>query len=51
MKILEVVKINGRFGFIVDEAAPLVYREQLVYGRTFKRHERLIANARKERNQ
>lgn len=42
MKILEVVKINNRFGFVVDEAAPLVYREQLVYDRTFKRHERML---------
>lgn len=42
MKILEVVKINNRFGFVVDEAAPLVYREQLVYDRVFKRHERML---------
>ena len=42
MKILEVVKINNRFGFVVDEAAPLVYREQLIYDRTFKRHERML---------
>lgn len=42
MKILEVVKLNNRFGFVVDEAAPLVYHEEFVFDRAFKRHERML---------
>lgn len=42
MKILEVVKINNRFGFVVDEAAPLVYREEFVFDQAFKCTEHLL---------
>lgn len=42
MKILEIVKINNRFGFVVDEAAPLVYHEEIVFDQAFKRHERML---------
>ena len=42
MKILEIVKVNSGFGFVVDEAAPLVYREEVVYDRAFRRYERML---------
>lgn len=42
MKILEIVKVNSGFGFVVDEAAPLVYREEFVFDQAFKRHERML---------
>ena len=42
MKILEIVKINNRFGFVVDEAAPLVYREESVFDQAFKRTEHML---------
>lgn len=42
MKILEIVKINNRFGFVVDEAAPLVYHEEFVFDQAFKCTEHLL---------
>ena len=42
MKILEVVKINNGFGFVVDEAAPLVYHEEFVFDQAFKRTEHML---------
>ena len=42
MKILEIVKINNRFGFVVDEAAPLVYHEEFVFDQAFKRTEHML---------
>ena len=42
MKILEIVKINNRFGFLVDEAAPLVYHEEFVFDQAFKRTEHML---------
>lgn len=42
MKILEIVKMNRGFAFVVDEAAPLVYQERRIYDRTFQRDERML---------
>lgn len=42
MKILEIVKISNRFGFVVDEAAPLVYHKEFVFDQAFKRTEHML---------
>ena len=42
MKILEIVKVNNGFGFVVDEAAPLVYREEFVFDQAFKHTEHML---------
>lgn len=42
MKILEIVRMNDGFGFVVDEAAPLVYHEEFVFDQAFKRTEHML---------
>ena len=42
MKIMEIVKVNNGFGFVVDEAAPLVYHEEFVFDQAFKRTEHML---------
>lgn len=42
MKILEIVKVNNRFSFVVDEAAPLIYHEEFVFDQAFKRTEHML---------
>lgn len=42
MKILEIAMINGHPAYVVDEAAPLVYREEYVQDRTLKRTEHML---------
>lgn len=42
MQILEIVKMNDGYAFVVDEAAPIIYHEEDVYDDTFKRHERML---------
>ena len=42
MQILEIVKMNDGYAFVVDEAAPLVYHEEDVYDDTFKRTEHML---------
>lgn len=42
MKILEIVKVNNGFGFVVDEAAPLIYHEEFVFDQAFKRTEHML---------
>lgn len=42
MKILEIVMINGHPGYVVDEAAPLIYHEEFVFDQAFKRTEHML---------
>lgn len=42
MQIMEIVRMNDGFAFVIDEAAPIIYHEEDVYDDTFKRTEHML---------